>query len=171
MARNSVFELDVRWSQRLRIAEQPKSLRSLAVFFAHSADSWFCAIALAMVWWLGDSIWKPWVLQMLAAMLIMMFLTGILKLSFRRRRPEGNWGGIYRATDPHSFPSGHAARSALFAVLIAAWGPAWLVPIAILWAPMVALARVALGVHYLSDVIVGAFFGIIVAVGVVAFLF
>ncbi|HEY70778.1 MAG TPA: phosphatase PAP2 family protein [Anaerolineae bacterium] len=171
MAGDSVFELDARWSQRLRIAEQPGILRSLAVFFAHSADSWFDGIALAIVWWLGDADWKRWVLQMLLAMVIMMLLTGILKLSFRRRRPEGTWGGIYRTTDPHSFPSGHAARSALFAVLITAWGPTWLAPIAILWAPLVALARVALGVHYLSDVIVGAGFGIVVAVGVSAFLF
>ena len=171
MPSDNWFEIDARYSQRLRIAEQPGLLRSLAVFFAHSADSWFDGIALALVWWLGDADWKRWVLQMLVAMVIMMILTGILKLSFRRRRPEGTWGGIYRNTDPHSFPSGHAARSALFAVLISAWGPAWLAPIAILWAPLVALARVALGVHYLSDVIVGAGFGVVVAVGVIAYLF
>ncbi len=171
MPSDNWFEIDARYSQRLRIAEQPGFLRSLAVFFAHSADSWFDGIALALVWLLGDADWKRWVLQMLVSMVIMMFLIGILKLSFRRRRPEGTWGGIYRNTDPHSFPSGHAARAALFAVLITAWGPAWLAPIAILWAPLVALARVALGVHYLSDVIVGAGFGVVVAVGVIAYLF
>ena len=33
-----------------------------------------------------------------------------------------------------------------------------------LWAPLVALARVAMGVHYVSDVVVGAALGIVVAV-------
>ncbi len=31
-----------------------------------------------------------------------------IKFSIRRRRPEGEWGAMYRKTDPHSFPSGHA---------------------------------------------------------------
>jgi undecaprenyl-diphosphatase len=31
------------------------------------------------------------------------------------------------------------------------------------WAPLVALARVSMGVHYLSDVVAGAILGIIVA--------
>ena len=88
---------------------------------------------------------------MLGAIVVTAVLVMTLKLLFRRRRPEGRWGGIYRNTDPHSFPSGHAARAALMAALIIAWGPAWLVPIALVWAPLVALARVAMGVHYLSD--------------------
>jgi undecaprenyl-diphosphatase len=86
-----------------------------------------------------------------------------VKFLVRRRRPEGEWGGIYRNTDPHSFPSGHAARAFLIAVVGAALGPAWLGILLWVWAPLVALARVAMGVHYLSDVVAGALFGVIVA--------
>jgi len=32
-----------------------------------------------------------------------------------------------------------------------------------IWAPLVALARVAMGVHYVSDVLAGALFGILIA--------
>ena len=39
----------------------------------------------------------------------------------------------------------------------------WLAAVLWVWAPLVALARVALGVHYLSDVIAGAILGVIVA--------
>ena len=77
--------------------------------------------------------------------------------------PPGEWGAIYRTTDPHSFPSGHAARSVLLAILLTAWGPAWAAPLAILWAPLVALARVSLGVHYLSDVVAGGLLGLAAA--------
>jgi undecaprenyl-diphosphatase len=90
----------------------------------------------------------------------------VLKLLIRRRRPPGEWGAIYRNTDPHSFPSGHAARAAMLAVLLCAWGPTWAAPVAIAWAPLVSLARVALGVHYLSDVIAGGVLGL--AAGVLA---
>jgi len=164
MFARKLLELDARWSDKLRIAEQPGVLRTLAVVFAHSGDSWFCAIALVIVYWLGDQPWKAWSLKMLGAIVVTAVLVMTLKLLFRRRRPEGRWGNIYRSTDPHSFPSGHAARAALMAVLITAWGPAWLVPVALVWAPLVALARVAMGVHYLSDVVAGALLGLTVAI-------
>jgi undecaprenyl-diphosphatase len=66
-------------------------------------------------------------------------------------------------TDPHSFPSGHAARAFLIAALVVAWGPSWLVPIIVLWAPLAALARVAMGLHYLSDIVGGAVLGLAAA--------
>jgi undecaprenyl-diphosphatase len=85
----------------------------------------------------------------------------LLKFTIRRKRPEGEWGGIYRNTDPHSFPSGHAARTALFAVLGLILGPTWFGLVLLAWAPLVALARVAMGVHYLSDVLVGLAIGLV----------
>lgn len=170
MPDNKLLEIDARWSQKLRIAERPGVLRVLAAIFAHSGDSWFCIIALAIVWWQGDQHWKNWSLNMLVAIVVTAVLVMTLKLVFRRRRPEGQWGGIYRNADPHSFPSGHAARVALMAVLVTAWGPSWLAPIAILWALLVALARVAMGVHYISDVTVGMLLGTMVSVFAVAFL-
>jgi membrane-associated phospholipid phosphatase len=51
---------------------------------------------------------------------------------------------------------------ALLLVLAAALGPAWLAWLLLAWAPLVALARVAMGVHYLSDVIGGAAVGLLV---------
>ena len=66
-----------------------------------------------------------------------------------------------RNTDPHSFFSGHAARAILLAVLAAAWGPPWLAISLVVWAPLVGLSRVAMGLHYLSDVLAGAALGLI----------
>jgi undecaprenyl-diphosphatase len=79
----------------------------------------------------------------------------VLKFAIRRPRPEGEWGQIYRITDPHSFPSGHAARSAALVVMGIAIGPPWFAVAVVIWAPWVGISRVALGVHYLSDVVVG----------------
>jgi undecaprenyl-diphosphatase len=38
------------------------------------------------------------------------------------------------------------------------------------WAPLVGLARVAMGVHYLSDVLAGAVLGALMGVAVLVFL-
>lgn len=161
--RSSILELDARLSRRMRVAEKPGALRAFAVFFAHSGDSWFWAIALIALWAGGDSSWKKWAVAQFVGIGLLAALVMGIKFLVRRRRPEGEWGGIYRNTDPHSFPSGHAARAFLIAVVGAALGPAWLGILLWIWAPLVALARVAMGVHYLSDVVAGALFGVIVA--------
>ena len=101
---------------------------------------------------------------MLAATAALAAIVMTIKLIIRRRRPEGEWGAMYRVTDPHSFPSGHAARAILLAVLAVGMGPWWLALILCIWAPLVVLARAAMGVHYLSDVVAGAALGLIVGV-------
>ena len=55
------------------------------------------------------------------------------------------------------------ARAFLIATIAAGLGPSWLASALWIWAPLVALARVAMGVHYLSDIVAGAVFGVFVA--------
>jgi undecaprenyl-diphosphatase len=162
MTFRSILELDARLSDRLRVAEQPGLIRTLAVFFAHSGDSWFWGAALILLWFVGTPFWKRWSVVEFAGIAVMAVLVMTIKFTVRRRRPEGEWGGIYRNTDPHSFPSGHAARAFLIAVLAAGIGPLWLAIALWIWAPLVSLARVAMGVHFLSDVVAGAVLGIFV---------
>ena len=156
-----LLALDVRLSARLRVADQPGPLRTVSTFLAHSGDSWFWALGLGLLLWLGDSLWRWRATAALLSILVTALLVMVLKFSIRRRRPEGDWGAIYRSTDPHSFPSGHAARALMLALLFAFLGPGWLAGILLAWAPLVALARVAMGVHFLSDVVAGGLLGII----------
>jgi undecaprenyl-diphosphatase len=152
---------DQRWTQRLSVAEKPGALRTTAAFLAHSGDSWFWLIGLAVLYVVGPLGWRPASLRFAIAIVATAAFVLALKLIFRRRRPEGSWGAIYRLTDPHSFPSGHAARAVLLATLGFAWGPTWLAAVLLIWAPLVVLARVSMGVHFLVDVIAGAILGLI----------
>ena len=163
MKPNSILELDARLSGQMRVAEKPGALRAISVFFAHSGDSWFWAIGLIALWLSGNTFWKEWAVVQLAGISVLAVLVIIIKFLVRRRRPEGEWGGIYRNTDPHSFPSGHAARAFLIAVISAGLGPDWLAVFLWIWAPLVSLARVAMGVHYVSDVVAGGVLGILCA--------
>ncbi|MCK6539831.1 MAG: phosphatase PAP2 family protein [Anaerolineales bacterium] len=158
--RSFILELDARLSGRMRVAEKPGALRAFAVFFAHSGDSWFWAIALIALWAGGDSSWKKWAVVQFAGIGVLAALVMGIKFLVRRRRPQGEWGGIYRNTDPHSFPSGHAARSFLIAVVATGLGPGGAAIVLWVWAPLVAVARVAMGVHYVSDIVAGALLGI-----------
>lgn len=157
-------EFDKRWYQRLAIGEDSRAKRFFAILLAHSGDSWFWLLGLFIVWLAGNPSWKAWALKVGAAIVILAVTVLVMKFSFRRARPEGTWGNVYRKSDPHSFPSGHAARSALLAVLAAGLGPTWLAAILIPWAPLVSLARVSMGLHYPTDVLAGGALGLLVGI-------
>ncbi|MCJ7585142.1 MAG: phosphatase PAP2 family protein [Anaerolineales bacterium] len=159
-----LLEMDARLSAQLRVAERPGVLRTLAAILAHSGDSWFWWAGLALLWWRGDAFWRAWALTVLVSIIALAVFVLPVKFLIRRRRPEGEWGAFYRTTDPHSFPSGHAARVILIAILATGLGPGWLAALLWVWAPLVALARVAMGVHYVSDIVAGGALGILAGV-------
>ena len=163
-------ELDRRLSADLRVAEKPGLVRSVAILLAHSGDSWFWLLGIALLWFVGDEFWRSRAIAFAIGILVTAALVMAVKFTVRRRRPEGEWGSIYRKTDPHSFPSGHAARAVMLALIAASLGPAWFGFILCIWAPLVVLARVAMGLHFLSDVLAGALFGLAMAVILLPFL-
>jgi len=159
---NKILEVDARLSVSLRVAENPGTLRTVAAILAHSGDSWFWLLGLGVVWLLGDAYWRGLAVLFAVGILVTAVIVMAIKFTVRRKRPEGEWGGIYRRTDPHSFPSGHAARAILLAVLALGAGPSWLALLLLPWSLAVMLARVAMGLHYLSDVLAGALVGALV---------
>ena len=159
---NKFLNLDARLSQKLRLAENPGAFRTLAGILAHSGDSWFWLLGLGVVWVLGDTYWRDLVVLFAGGILATALIVMTIKFTVRRKRPPGEWGSIYRRTDPHSFPSGHAALAILLAVLALGAGPVWLACILIPWSLAVVLARVAMGLHYLSDVVAGGLIGVLV---------
>jgi undecaprenyl-diphosphatase len=159
-----LIELDARLSERIRVAEQPGPMRVLAAVLAHSGDSWFWLAGLGLLWWLGTDYWKKITLTLIITIFLTALVVFVVKFTVRRRRPEGEWGKFYRSTDPHSFPSGHAVRVVMLAVVVLGIGPLWLGLLLLAWAPFVGLARVAMGVHYLSDVLAGMLLGLVIGV-------
>jgi undecaprenyl-diphosphatase len=156
-----ILDFDYRMSSHLRMKETRGIFRGLTVFFAHSGDSWFWLAALFLIWLFAKGHWHTLSSLMAVGLLGLAVLVLLIKFTVRRRRPEGEWGAIYRNTDPHSFPSGHAARAVFLAVLALGLGPLWFGLLLLIWAPLVALARVSLGVHYLSDIVAGMLLGVI----------
>jgi undecaprenyl-diphosphatase len=164
-----MIDLDARLTRGMRIAEKPGLLRTLAAVLAHSGDSWFWLAGLGLLWWLGTGYWRRELLILIASIIATAMVVFAVKLIVRRQRPEGEWGKFYRQTDPHSFPSGHAARAMMLAVVMMGLGSIGLGFLLLVWALLVALSRVAMGVHYLSDVLAGMVLGLVIA-GVVLLL-
>jgi len=170
MSLNNLLEKDAQYSEKIRIPENKKGLKKIAAFFAHSGDSWFWGVGLILLWIFGPQIWRPRIQLLFIGILVTAISVLILKFSIKRPRPEGEWGQIYRSSDPHSFPSGHAARATMLTMLILLAGPFWLGLVMIAWALLVAFSRISLGVHFVSDILAGTILGILFG-GVVFFIF
>ena len=115
--------IDARVSERLRHATERAGIRRLAAFVAHSADWWWWLIGTATLWLVGDARARPAILVVTATIVVTAITVQSLKWLVRRERPSGERDFLSRHTDPHSFPSGHAARATALTVVGAALGP------------------------------------------------
>ena len=160
---NGWIKRDAQGSARLRKLGEGRGRWVFAVL-AHTADATVLFPAAGLIWIFGRGPWKIGVWKAGLALVIGTFLTGLLKLVFKRRRPDGRWGALDRLVDPHSFPSGHAGRVATLAVLAIIYGTPSIGAVVVVWALAVGLSRVILGMHYISDVLAGFLVGAAIAV-------
>jgi membrane-associated phospholipid phosphatase/diacylglycerol kinase family enzyme len=135
------------------------AMKNVSVAANHSL-LWF-AVALLLAGRRGASR-KAAARGLLAIAGASMTANGVLKPLLPRRRPAAAELPAYQ-TLPHpptssSFPSGHAASAAAFATAVALESPKLGLAVAPL-AASVAYSRVHVGVHWSSDVVVGAALG------------
>lgn len=89
-------------------------------------------------------------------------ITTSLKFAVHRERPFKTHSDItkYSVAGSLSFPSGHTSAAFSIATSISLAFPKWyVVAPSLLWASIAGYSRMYLGVHYPSDVIVGAVIG------------
>jgi len=83
----------------------------------------------------------------------------------QRPRPGAVHEAIMHGTsalDEYSFPSGHTMHAVSFSIIAAAWFPAFF-PMLLTFTLLVAMSRVVLGLHYPTDVMLGAVFGLCIS--------
>ncbi|MEQ8771151.1 MAG: phosphatase PAP2 family protein [Phycisphaerales bacterium] len=145
-------------------------------------------VIVTLVVWLGDAGRRARLLDLLAAFVCTGVVVQVLKMIIGRPRPKFDdpgmvlWPfgrypmpdadppGVYHAwevwedisSDLWSMPSSHTSAAVVLAVFVGVVYPK-LRPLAIALAGIVAVARVLLGAHYPSDVLVGAGAGFLVA--------
>lgn len=128
---------------------------------------WYLTMLLLPLIWGNEAFIV--VLKMMLAGVVGLLIYKKLKKRTRRQRPCRRHAGIndpVRPLDEYSFPSGHTLHAVGFTAVAGAHYPVllWLfAPLTVL----IAMSRLVLGLHYPSDVIVGALIGWSVAVLVI----
>jgi undecaprenyl-diphosphatase len=131
----------------------------LTVSWLGNGVLWYALIA-TLPWWGGPTGWKSALYMVALGAVNLVFYKG-LKHRVARPRPYvtcADFRPCCRSLDEFSFPSGHTMHAVAFSLVLAHYHPALGWP---LWAftVLVALSRVVLGLHYPSDVAIGAAIG------------
>lgn len=145
---------------------QPLLVR-LCRHLSRTADGLLYAVIPFLYWAAVPAEGLAFVLLVAKAFAIERPLYYCLKKTCKRRRPPAaipGFSSVITASDEFSFPSGHTCGAFLFTTLLCLAFGFWFAPLFV-WASMVGLSRVVLGVHFPTDTLVGAVMGI--AIGLV----
>lgn len=156
-----VTTVDHKVMRRVNWWHAPKWLRLWMVCATRGGDGWlWYALGLVLLVFGGDVAPKAVITAGIAASSgTLVFLK--LKRMARRRRPcafEPHCWARLLPPDQFSFPSGHSITAFAVVVPVGTHYPT-LMPSLLFCAASVALSRILLGMHFLSDVIAGSVLG------------
>lgn len=153
--------MDRKLMRRVNWWRAPRWIRVWMICATRGGDGWlWYAMGLAVLVFGGAPRWPAAGAAALSAGAGIVVFTG-LKRTIRRRRPcalEAHCWARLLPPDQFSFPSGHSITAFAVTVPLGTAYPA-LVPGLLFCALSVAVSRILLGMHYLSDVIAGSLIG------------
>ena len=132
---------------------------------SHIGDGWLWYAVIVCLPWAGGASGASASVRMIAVGIVDLVVYKIVKRWIARPRPYRTCPGIRacgRSLDEFSFPSGHTLHSVAFSLILTVYYPMFALVVWPLTA-LIAVSRIVLGLHYPSDVIVGALIGAITA--------
>ncbi len=128
-------------------------------------DGWLWYAVIVCLPWAGGPVGTSASVRMIGVGIVDLVVYKIIKRWIARPRPYCTCPGIRacaRSLDEFSFPSGHTLHSVAFSLILTVYYPMFAL---FVWpfTLLVAVSRIVLGLHYPSDVIVGALIGAVTA--------
>jgi undecaprenyl-diphosphatase len=157
-----IEQRDMRLMRRVNRWRAPRLIRIFMLLMSRLGDGllWY-ALALLVLVFGGQRGIHAFITGAAASLMAIALFRQIKPLS-RRRRPchiEPHCWAIVTPPDQFSFPSGHAMTSFAIAISLGHFYPDFQ-HLLLLSAMSVAISRIVLGMHFLTDVMVGSLIGI-----------
>jgi len=165
IARQSMLQFiatrDLKLMRKVNKWPAPRWIRRLAIAATRAGDGWLWYLTGLSILLVGGAERLTAVASAGSAALVGVgIFTSLKKLSGRKRPCEIEphcWATLL-PPDQFSFPSGHTITAFAVAIAFGEFYPA-LLPALLPCALVIATSRILLGMHFLSDVVVGALLG------------
>ena len=162
---NHIQSNDHRLMRKFHRWRAPRWLRILTILATRAGDGWlWYGLGIVLLIYGGEHRYQA-VGAAAAAAIAGIFLFQALKNKSRRRRPcdiEPHCWAQILPPDKYSFPSGHSITAFAIAISVGMFYPQ-LQPCLLAVAVTIAFSRIILGMHFLSDVVVGSLIGVMLA--------
>lgn len=157
----SIHRWDVNAFHRVLQAHRYQPIVKAAYWISKTADGWFYPVLPLLAYAVGfqDAYLLFSTLFLAFALERTVYL--LAKKGFKRKRPANilpNFRSLVIASDEFSFPSGHTS-AAFLTVTVLALVVNPLFAVLYLWSFAVGCSRVVLGVHFPTDILMGAILG------------
>lgn len=152
---------DLKTSQLCLLHSYSHLQAQVSRYISKTGDGPFYLLVALVCWWIEPFAGLLFFVTALKAFALELPIYWVLKNSLKRARPM-NLPVFIIPSDRYSLPSGHTSAAFLMADLLSHFYP-FLNGIYYLWASLISLSRLFLGVHFMSDLVAGAFLGTICA--------
>jgi len=151
------------FSQINQCAGKWSALDGLAIFFARYFEYFLLFFLLLFLLKNLKKFWPMVLTAVVAAIVSRFFIANIIRWIWFRPRPfiDNYVNMLFSHSNEASFPSGHATFYFALATVVFLWNKkagAWF----LFGAFLICLGRVFVGIHWPSDILVGALIGVIV---------
>ena len=159
-----IEQRDLRLMRRLHRWRAPRSIRIFMLLMSRLGNGWlWYSLGIFILICGGQNRYRAFFAGALSALVAILIFKRIKPLS-RRQRPcqiEPHCWAVISPPDRFSFPSGHAMTSFAIAVAVGSFYPQGQ-PCLLAVAVSIAVSRIIVGMHFLTDVVVGALMGALI---------